>query len=83
MKTGEIRTRSNADLRADAAEKEQEIFQLRFRRGSEKAADPSRIRALRKQLARIRTVLRERELDLRGQAAHGPAGAPRGGKAAK
>jgi len=90
MNSNEIRARSTVDLKEEAAAREREILNLRFRKGSEKAADPSHIRALRKDVARIQTVLRERELDVRGQAAeaaagaaHGGGAAGRGGKAAK
>ena len=77
MKATEIRTRSTVDLREEVSGLEREIANLRFRVGSEKATDPSKIGALRRDLARIRTVLRERELDVRGQAAEAPAGRAR------
>ncbi|MHC4821682.1 MAG: 50S ribosomal protein L29 [Planctomycetota bacterium] len=67
MKTSEIRARSTTDLREEATAKETEIQNLRFRAGSEKAADPSHMRELRRDVARIKTILRERELDVRGQ----------------
>ena len=69
MNAIEIRARSTTDLHEEAGALEREIATLRFRVGSEKGGDPSRIGALRRDLARIRTVLRERELDVRGQAA--------------
>jgi len=81
MKSTEIRSRSTVDLAEEIAGLEREIANLRFRAGSEKASDPSRIGGLRRDLARIRTVLRERELDVRGQAADGASGRTR--KAAK
>jgi large subunit ribosomal protein L29 len=77
MKIEEIRTRSTVDLREEIDALGREIANLRFRAGSEKAADPARIGALRRELARIRTVLRERELDIRGQAADAAAGRSR------
>ncbi len=77
MKASEIRTRSTVDLREEVSGLEREIANLHFRVGSEKSSDPSKIGALRRDLARIRTVLRERELDVRGQAAEAAAGRPR------
>jgi large subunit ribosomal protein L29 len=77
MKTSECRARTSVDLREEIAELEREIANLRFRSGSEKATDPCRIGVLRRDLARIRTVLRERELDIRGQAADAAAGRTR------
>ncbi len=63
-----IRERSGDDLLRDIATSEREIWDLRFQRNSEKAGDPSKIRQLRRQVARMLTVLRERELGIeRGQ----------------
>ena len=64
MKLRDMRLRESDDLRRDIAAAEQEIWTLRFQRGSEKAADPSKITHLRKQVARMLTILRERELGL-------------------
>ncbi len=83
MTSAEIRARSSVDLKEELSAKEREISNLRFRAGSEKASDPMRIRAIRREIARIHTVLRERELDLRGQARDAVGGATRAGKAAK
>jgi large subunit ribosomal protein L29 len=58
----EIRTRADDDLRREVAAIEKEIWNLRFRKGSEKAGDPSRIRRLRRDVARMLTVIRERQL---------------------
>ena len=77
MKTDEIRARTTVDLREEIRALEAEVANLRFRAGSEKATDPSRIGKLRKDLARLRTVLRERELDVRGQAADAATGRAR------
>ena len=77
MNASEIRGRTTADLLEEVGALEKEIAALRFRAGSEKGGDPSRIGALRRDVARLRTVLRERELDVRGQAADAAAGRPR------
>ena len=58
----EIRERSADDLRRDVAELERKIWELRFERNSEKAGNPSRIRQMRRQVARSLTELREREI---------------------
>ena len=77
MNAAEIRTRSTVDLCEEVSALEREIANLRFRVGSEKSNDPSKIGALRRDLARIRTVLRERELDVRGQSADAGSGRSR------
>lgn len=66
MTAQEIRERPDEDLRREIAAVEKEIWQLRFRKGSEKAGDPSRIRHLRRDVARMMTVMRERALGIRG-----------------
>ena len=62
MRAEEIRELSVADLQARIAELEEERFRLRFRSATEPLEDPLQLRAIRKNIARLRTVLREREL---------------------
>jgi large subunit ribosomal protein L29 len=69
VKIADMRQRTEADLRREIAAAEKEIWTLRFRRGSEKACDPSKIRHLRRDVARMATVLRERELGIERGAA--------------
>jgi large subunit ribosomal protein L29 len=57
---------SEADIRARLAELEEERFRLGFRSATEPLEDPLRLRGIRKDIARLKTILREREL---GQAA--------------
>ncbi len=68
MKASEIRQKDTEGLRREIAAAEREIWSLRFQRGSEKSGDPSKARRLRREVAQMLTVLRERELGLvRGQ----------------
>jgi large subunit ribosomal protein L29 len=60
----EIRSKAADDLRREIAAAEKEIWKIRFQRGSEKAGDPNKIRTLRREIARMQTVLRERELGI-------------------
>ncbi|GMV10910.1 MAG TPA: 50S ribosomal protein L29 [Gemmatimonadaceae bacterium] len=62
MRAEEIRELSLADLQARIAELEEERFRLRFRSATEPLEDPLQLREIRKNIARLRTVLREREL---------------------
>jgi large subunit ribosomal protein L29 len=62
--TTELREKTTDDLRRDVAEMERQVWNLRFQRGSEKAGDPSKIRALRKAIARRLTLIRERDLGI-------------------
>ena len=76
MKSNDIRELSVADLSARIAELEEERFRLRFRGATEQLEDPLRLRSIRKDIARLKTVLRERELG-RGAQAAAPTGAGR------
>jgi large subunit ribosomal protein L29 len=73
MKPEELRQLSDADLRARVGELEEERFRLRFRSATETLEDPLRLRFIRRDIARIHTILREREL-----AAQAPTGARAG-----
>ena len=55
------REQSDDELAATLAELVEERFRLRFRSATEAIQNPMRFRALRRDIARIRTVLRERE----------------------
>jgi large subunit ribosomal protein L29 len=58
---GEIRDLADADIRSRVAELEEERFRLRFRAATETLEDALRLRWLRRDIARLKTVLRERE----------------------
>ena len=60
MKANEIRDLSVDDLRAKLAELTTERFNLRFRSATESIENPMRFRAIRRDIARIRTALRMR-----------------------
>ena len=62
MRAEEIRELSVADIQARVLEMEEERFRLRFRGATEPLEDPLQLRAIRKNIARLKTVLREREL---------------------
>ncbi len=62
MKVKEIRELSNEDILAKIKESKEELFNLRFQQSTGNLEKPSRIRDLRHQVARLKTVLREREL---------------------
>lgn len=58
----EYRKRESGDLRSELDEKRRECFNLRFQQASERATDPMQLKKLRREVARMKTVLREREL---------------------
>ena len=62
MKTSEIRSMSNADLGKQLDDSYQELFNLRFQRVAGQVTNSSRFGQVRRQIAQIKTILREREL---------------------
>src|SRR6476659_9051835 len=60
MLSSEIRDMNEGDIRARIAELEEERFRLKFRAGTETLDDPLRLRVIRKDVARLNTVLREK-----------------------
>jgi large subunit ribosomal protein L29 len=59
-KARDFREFSVEELQAKLAEFTEERFRLRFRSATEAIENPIRFRALRRDIARIQTVLRER-----------------------
>ena len=64
MTVDELRQKPVEDLRREITAAEREIWKTKFQRGSEKAGDPNKVRSLRRDVARMMTVLRERELGI-------------------
>ena len=63
MTNEEIRKLSNEELAKKIDESKAELFNLRLSQASGSLEKPSRINELRKLVARMKTVLRERELE--------------------
>ena len=62
MKTGEIREMTVDEIDARISQLQEELFRLRFRSATQELENPMLLRTLRKDIARLKTVLREREL---------------------
>ena len=63
MKPAEIRMKSVDEVRADLTDAEEELFNLRLRSSGE-SSNPTRLRLMRREVARLKTVLREHELGI-------------------
>ena len=61
MKPNEIREMSVEDLQARIDELTRERFNLRFRSATESIDNPMRFRDLRRDIARMQTILREKQ----------------------
>ena len=62
MKASEIRKLSAAEMDAKLAELKKELFNLRFQQAFNQLDNPMRISAVKKDIARIKTVQRDIEL---------------------
>lgn len=63
MKNNELRNLSTEELNKKISEYKEELFNLRFSQATGNLEKPSRIKELRKLVARIKTIIRERELN--------------------
>jgi large subunit ribosomal protein L29 len=61
-KAADIRDLSTDDIKARITEAQEELFRLRFRGATQQLENPSLIKSLRRDVARMRTILREREM---------------------
>ena len=63
MTIKEIREKETGHLRDELAEKRKHLFDLRSQAVTEKLEDPSQLRKTRRDIARMMTELRQRELN--------------------
>ena len=62
--TGELRNLSDEELVGKLRESKEELFNLRFQAATGQLESHGRLRAVRKDIARIYTIMRERELGI-------------------
>ncbi len=62
--TAQLRVSTEEELHAKLAEAKEELFNLRFQGATGQLESHGRLRAVRKEIARIYTVMRERELGI-------------------
>jgi large subunit ribosomal protein L29 len=65
MKAEEVRALDESEVKTRIAELEEERFRLRFRSGTEALEEPLKLRKLRRDIARLHTVARERALGIK------------------
>ncbi|MCL2632627.1 MAG: 50S ribosomal protein L29 [Coriobacteriia bacterium] len=68
MKAKEIHELTNDDLRSQLAEGRAELFNLRFQMATSQLDNTARIKLVKKDIARVLTVIRERELSQAAEA---------------
>lgn len=62
MKPSEIRDKSIAELNEELVALKEELFKLRFQHATNQLENPLKLVSVRRDIARVKTVLREREL---------------------
>ena len=65
MKVKEIRELSTKEINEKIVSAKEELFNLRFQQATGTLEKPSRIKDLRHEVARLKTVLREREMEVK------------------
>jgi large subunit ribosomal protein L29 len=67
MKTSEYRGMNDEQLTLALKDVVKNLFHLRFQSATDRLETPSEMVKARKEVARIKTIMRERQLGLRGQ----------------
>lgn len=62
MKTSDIRQLTNEELAIKLQDSKQELFNLRFAHATGSLKNPMQINVVKKDIAKIKTIIREREL---------------------
>jgi large subunit ribosomal protein L29 len=68
MKASEIRALSVDEVRQQLDEREEELANLKLRLATHQLENPLTVLATRREIARMRTILREHELEIRSLA---------------
>ena len=64
VKAKEIRELTNEELARKIADSKEELFRLRFQLATGQLNNPMKIKEVKRQIARFKTILRERELGI-------------------
>ena len=62
MKPNKVREMSEVELNNELSNLKAQLFRLRFQSATNQLDNPLQIKSVRKDIARIKTILREREL---------------------
>lgn len=60
MKAMQYRDRSDDELRKSLDDLQEQLFKLRFQKSTGQIEDPTKIRQVRKDIARVKTIINER-----------------------
>ncbi len=62
MKPSEIREKSAIELNEELVDLKEELFKLRFQHATNQLDNTLKLKSVKRDIARVRTILREREL---------------------
>lgn len=62
MKASEIKEKTQLELQKELSELKSELFKLRFQLATNQLENPMKLKDVKKSIARVKTVMREREL---------------------
>ena len=62
MKNNKLKEMSSQDLEKELSELKTELFKLRFQSATNQLDNPMKINAIRKDIARVKTVISERKI---------------------
>jgi len=65
MKADEIRAKSGTELEKELVALKEELFKLRFQHATNQLENPQRLGAVKRDIARVNTIMREQELKIR------------------
>lgn len=62
MKTSELRDKTQEELQKELGELKSELFKLRFQLVTNQLENPMKLKDVKRSIARVKTVIREREI---------------------
>jgi large subunit ribosomal protein L29 len=63
MKARDLRKKSVVELREDVVNLQEDFFNQQFRLGTDEAVKVIKLRSVRKDIARLKSIIREKELE--------------------
>lgn len=64
MKNKELREMTDAELNKKLDDSKDELFKLRFQMATGQLDNPMKLKEVRRRIARVKTIIRERELGI-------------------
>lgn len=64
MRVNEIREKTELELQVELGELKSELFKLRFQLATNQLENPMKLKDVKRNIARVKTIIRERELGI-------------------